>query len=245
MARIFALDTTSKYASIAIFDGDQIALEYNFTAHDTLSATLIPAVKWTLNSLGLKPADIDVYGIAIGPGLFTGIRVGLSALKGILFQMDKPVVPVSNLEALATKHLEKGITLAPMIDARREEIYISAYQHSLQHSSQESPFREIVAPCLLPVRELHRVKESLPPQEERELHFIGSGAEVYMDRIKDVFPHAKTWKRSPFLAPEIGQITAREFSRGNYLTDLQDLMPLYIRKPDAEVNYRPPQEKKK
>jgi len=224
---ILSLDTTSRHSSISVSRGDDVRVEYNFTSLDTLSTFLIPALEFVLKSVEMKPGDIDVYGVTTGPGLFTGIRVGLSALKGLLFGLGKPVVPVTTPRALAHKCLdmETGSTIIPLIDARRDEVYFAAYKRP------GDAFEEIFPPRLISIGELPGNLDKVEAP-----YFIGSGADVHGARIEAWFGTGKIVSRSSFLAPETCKIAYREYLEGNYITDLQKLMPVYIRKPDAELN---------
>lgn len=226
-----SLDTTSRHSSIAVSRGDEVRVEYNFTSLDTLSATLIPALDFVLKCVDKTPADIDVYGITTGPGLFTGIRVGLATLKGLLFGLDKPVVPVTTPHALVTKcpDMETGSSIVPLIDARRNEVYFAVY------NCLESAFEEIVPPRLIPMNELQENLDNV-----KNPSFIGCGSEVHRAKIEEIFGTGKIISRSPFLAAETCKIAHKEYLVGNHITDLQKLMPVYIRKPDAELNLRPP-----
>ena len=103
-------------------------VEYNFSSEDNLSSLLIPSLQFLLKSLKLKPEDIDVFGIGIGPGLFTGIRIGLATLKGMLFGLRKPFVPVVTLHALAFKFVDSIRSIIPLIDAKRNEVYMGCYR---------------------------------------------------------------------------------------------------------------------
>ncbi len=203
--------------------------EYNFTALDSLSSCLIPSLDWVLKGAGLTAADIDVFGIAVGPGLFTGIRVGMAALKGLLLGMEPiAVVPVVSLKAIARKHVDLGLDVFSMIDARRNEIYVARY---------DSTLRQTMEPALIHINQL---PDHIPAGTGTTLIAAGSGAEVHRDTLAKMGEHIHVASRSPFTAPEIAQLALAEFLEGNHLTDLQALLPLYIRKPDAEQNYRPP-----
>lgn len=228
---ILSLDTTTRHSSISVTRGDDVRVEYNFTSLDTLSSTLIPALDSVLKRVEMTPKDIDVYGITTGPGLFTGIRIGLSVLKGLLFGLGKPVVPVTTLKALAYKCLDKetGVTVIPLIDARRDEVYIAAYNRLADN------FEEIIPPRLIPISQLPEILDAV-----ENPCFIGSGSDVHGTLIEEKFGSGKIVSRSSFLAPETCRIAHKEYLEGHFLTDLQTLMPLYIRKPDAELNYRPP-----
>ena len=227
MTTILSLDTTSKFASISVSKGDTIQLEYNFATRDELSASLIPSLEFVLNSAGLKLHQMDAFGIGVGPGLFTGIRVGLATLKGLLLAERKPIIPVITLEAQAYKYIDPSIDTVSLIDARREEVYLAVY-HFSPKSKQMEP---VLPPELLPYQ---RLKERLDP--DNRYHFVGSGAEAYKNYIKDHFKQGKLCQRSFFLASEICKLAYHRFKKNDYITDLQQLTPFYLRKPDAEQN---------
>lgn len=245
MTTILAFDTTSRHASISIAGDEEIRLEYNFATRAELSASLVPSIEFVLSSVPLKLEDIDVYGIGIGPGLFTGIRVGMATLKGLLMGTGKPVVPVVTLDAIAYKYRETGKKVISMIDARRNEVYVAVYGFVEQQPKQ------ILAPELVHIDQLEQhlgQLESEPSKPglltgDEPLHFVGTGSEVHWPVLKTRFQGAKIHRRSCFLASEICKIAYHRYSRQNYITDLQQLMPLYIRKSDAEQNYARTQER--
>lgn len=227
MSLIFSLDTTSPNSSIALLDGEKILAEYNFFSSGELSETLVSYIDSVFSSLKIGVGDIGLIGVSTGPGLFTGIRVGLATLKGIFFNRSVPVVPVSSLEAVAAKLAYTGDTIVPVLDARREEIYIASYQSSNEHLTCS------VEPTLIKAEELKSVLKS-----EKNIYFTGAGIPVYSDLIMKDFPGSFVVSRSPFIAGEIGQIALLEFEAGNYLEGTDKLEPLYIRIPDAEKNFR-------
>jgi tRNA threonylcarbamoyladenosine biosynthesis protein TsaB len=230
---ILALDTTSKFSSLSILRDKDIVLEYNFATRDELSATLISAIEFVLKSVAIELDQIDAYGISVGPGLFTGIRVGLANLKGLNHENRKPVVPVTSLEALAFKYNESKIPVVAIIDARRKEVYVSAFSFD---QGIQSP---LDSPQLIHIDQLI---DYLSPLGKCLL--VGNGAEVHKSLINTHLPQNKILHRSYFLASEIGTITANKMAANDYVSDLQELMPLYIRKPDAEQNLRIAEAKK-
>ncbi|MCK4761158.1 MAG: tRNA (adenosine(37)-N6)-threonylcarbamoyltransferase complex dimerization subunit type 1 TsaB [Candidatus Aminicenantes bacterium] len=229
MTYILALDTSSKQASITLAKGEETLAEYNFSAHNTLSAALVPAVDFLLKNAGLKLSDIHVFGVGIGPGVFTGIRVGLATLKGLNFTLRRPVVPVVTLQALAYKYLYPGMAagafIIPLIDAKRDEVYLTVYHVTRQGLKEE------VSPRLIHIEELKRELES---HGAVPFYFVGSGAGAHKAQIEENFKAGKILQRSPFLSAEIARIAYEAYLKKDYITDLQELLPLYIRKPDAE-----------
>lgn len=221
---ILALDTTSPNASISILRENEIQLEYNFTSKDNLSAVLAPSLQFLVKSAGLSIQEIDLYAVGIGPGQFTGIRVGLSLVKGMLIEQPKPIVPVGTLRALAYKLLEYRKTIIPLIDARRKEVYYACYR------IEEGEILELLPPALAKVEEIARIAAPFP-----EKAFVGSGAEKNREWIKKQFPNTSLLYRSHFLASEIGRIAWNEYQNQRFLSNPGDLTPLYIRRPDAET----------
>ena len=127
--RILAVDTTTKFLSLAIYDNDKVA-EYNLETGNRLSSLLIPTIKRTLDVLGLSPRDIDYFAVGIGPGSFTGIRLGLSAIKGFSFALSKPMIGVPTLDILAMNASSSDRVIMPAIDAKRGLIYSCAYKYT-------------------------------------------------------------------------------------------------------------------
>lgn len=228
MSLTFSIDTSSRNCSISVHDREQILAEYNFITSAELSETLVSYIDSIFSSLKIKTDDIGLIGISIGPGLFTGIRVGLATLKGIFFDNPVPVVPVSSLDAIAAKLSYTEKTIISILDARRSEIYYAAYR------SEDGHLDRIIAPALIKAEELKEVVK-----EDKNIYFTGAGVSVYHDLLKEDFPESIIEKRSPFIASEIGHIALTEFESGNFIKGTDTLEPLYIRIPDAEKNFSP------
>lgn len=225
MSLILGLDTTSRHVSLALSRDDHILIEYNFVTRDELSAGLIPALSFVVKSVGVAVSEIDLYGIGIGPGLFTGLRVGLTTLKGILLPAPKPVVPVVTLEALVWKLRQSRRVLVPLIDARRREVYMGVYRFG-----NDSLPEEILSPRLAAVDELSGILAG-----HENLRFTGNGVAAYRRELGKMFPGFRSRGRSSFLASEICRIAAVRHARGEFVESLGDIRPLYLRPPDAEA----------
>jgi tRNA threonylcarbamoyladenosine biosynthesis protein TsaB len=223
--KLLSLDTSSPDASIAVLNDEDVLLEYNFTSRGNLSAMLIPSLEFILKALGMQITEIDVFGIGIGPGLFTGIRIGMATLKGLAFAERKPVVGVISLAALAYKFVDTKKTVISLIDAKKGEVYLGGY------SFNNGETVELIPPCLLKIADIVPLVAKFPDRI-----FTGSGSEKHMDFLKSNFGYSRRLYRSNFLANEIGRIALQQFRRGQYLTELQELLPFYLRKPDAETN---------
>ncbi len=225
MSLTFAIDTSSPECSISILKGNRVICESNFFSSGELSKTLVSNIDSVLLSLNIKPSDIDLIGVSIGPGLFTGIRVGLSTLKGIFFDMDIPVAPVNSLYAIGLKAKHESGMIVPVLDARRGEVYSGKYL------SEDEFLREKIAPSLVKIEDLKSFLDY-----DGDICFTGNGVGVYGDFLQKNFSKCLIHERSRFIASEIGLIAVQEFKNGNYLNGVKGIEPLYIRIPDAEKN---------
>jgi len=133
--RILAIDTTSELGSIAITQDERVVEEVVLESGDGFSHVLFGEIENLLVRNHLRLADIDGFASASGPGTFTGVRVGLTAVKGLAEAMSRKVVAVSNLKAMA--YFGTGEVRAPWIDARRGEIYGAVYNASLEPVCEE------------------------------------------------------------------------------------------------------------
>jgi len=224
---ILSVDTTSYAGSAALLKEKELIAEINSTSFMTHSERLLPSIDLMLRTKGLHIRDIDGYALAVGPGSFTGIRIGMSTVKSFAFATNKPVAPVSQLEALAMKlknpynHL-----LCPLIDAKKGEIYAALYEHKDKNLKEIIPQR-----CTTPDIFL----SALP--SKRLIHFIGSGCQTYKNKIFEyIKDRARFSLRSLFTAHEVGQLGYEILIQKKGI-DFRELKPLYLRKSQAEENH--------
>lgn len=123
---ILAVDTAGKTLGVALMQDDRLLYECYLDAGMTHSETLMPLVDHCLSLCGMGCGDIDLYGVNAGPGSFTGLRIGLAAVKGLAFPRETLCAPVSTLEALAAAHTGSGTVLCAL-DARRAQVYSAAF----------------------------------------------------------------------------------------------------------------------
>ena len=123
---ILAIDTAGKTAAVAVMRDDTLLYEMASNTGLTHSETLLPMVDTALKACGLTLAQLDLYAVTNGPGSFTGLRIGLAAVKGLAFPRETLCAPVSTLEALAAAHTGEGTVLCAL-DARRAQVYSAAF----------------------------------------------------------------------------------------------------------------------
>jgi len=134
--KIFALDTSSKVATIGILEDEKVLLENTLNDKKTHSENLMPMIEAAFQSVNLTPKDIDVFGVTIGPGAFTGIRIGISTIKGMAEALGKPVVGLSALEVFAAGIPPTDRIICPILDAQRNQVYAGLYQYRSAEDSE-------------------------------------------------------------------------------------------------------------
>jgi tRNA threonylcarbamoyladenosine biosynthesis protein TsaB len=226
--RILAVDTATRCCSAAVLVGERLAAETAVRSEHTHSEHLIGMVQEVLKSAGLKLQAINGMAVSIGPGSFTGLRIGISTIQGLALAGGIPCVGVSSLEALAGAALPWPQGICALIDARKGEVYAGRYRERNGGLEQLAPEQ------VLPLEVLLRTIDG--PHL-----FIGDGAERYQGRIQTSlgdlarfappernFPRAGTLARlaQPRLAVRAGTL------------DASLLVPSYLRQSDAELHLR-------
>ena len=125
---ILAFESSAKAASAALVKDGRLISQYSQCSGLTHSRTLLPMGEDMLKNAELKLSDVDLIAVAHGPGSFTGIRIGVSMVKGLAWAADKPCVGVSTLEALAWHGLAAGGYVCPVMDARRNQVYNAIFK---------------------------------------------------------------------------------------------------------------------
>lgn len=214
MARILAIDTTAEFGSVALLDGgivDEAALH----SPDGFGHVLFDEIGALLKRHGVAVGEMDCFASASGPGSFTGVRIGLTAAKGLAESVGRPVVAVSNLKALAT--FGSLPLRAVVLDARRGEIYGAVYDADLH--------------AILPERVL-KLEAWLAALPEGEIEFITADPALLADRVQ---APVVTAPRS--LAAAVAKIAAAEFERGA-ARDPAAIDANYVRRSDAEIFWK-------
>lgn len=170
---ILAIDTSTKYLCIGISKDSKLVVDYNIDVGRQQSRDLLPILKGLLSRARLEIFDIDVFGIGLGPGSFTGLRIGFSSIKGLNFAFKKPVVGISSLETICCNAINlKASLFCPIVDARRNLVYASIYKR------ENSGFRTVLPSLLIePRRLVNLIKE--------DVIFMGDGLTLYKGIIKD------------------------------------------------------------
>ncbi len=221
--KILTIDTSTTACSAALTDGEKIACELALDTDRTLSKQLLNQIDFLLRNAGMSVDDLDGIGVALGPGSFTGLRVGIATVKGLAIATEKPVVGFSSLAMLAMNIPWSAYQVCPMLDARKNEIYTGLYRCS------ELPGM-ISEDCVTsPADFLETIVETTV--------FLGSGSIRYRDLIKsrlgDKAVFAPCYCNQP-RASAGAMLAYQAFSQGETLS-LDLLNPSYIRPSEAEI----------
>ena len=126
--KILGIDTSTPIGSVALIDDENIVAEHTLNIVHAHSSRLMPAIDTVLKWGEITPHELDGCAVGIGPGSFTGIRIGVATAKSLCFAADKPIVGISTLEAIAYNLRWSDSLICPILDARRSEIYGSIFQ---------------------------------------------------------------------------------------------------------------------
>lgn len=228
---ILALDTTTRAGSAAVLrDRDVLALVHGDDAR-THGERLPAELAQALDTASVALRDIDLLAVAIGPGAFTGLRIGMAAVQGLAMTTGRPVAGVSALDALAASAAADAGTagrIGAWIDASRGEVYAALYETE-QDAGGEPIVRQLDPPSVGPPRViLARWDEAFGAGVTA---IIGDGAVRYRSTLAESDRRAVP---PPDLAPWIGRLAIDIFRRG-LAGPPHALRPLYVRRPDAEI----------
>ncbi|HOL72815.1 MAG TPA: tRNA (adenosine(37)-N6)-threonylcarbamoyltransferase complex dimerization subunit type 1 TsaB [Bryobacteraceae bacterium] len=221
MTRILAVDTTAEFGSIALIEGGETVSEELIHAPEGFGQVLFGRLEALLARAGWKLKEIDCFAAAAGPGSFTGVRVGLAAVKGLAEALKRPAVGVSNLQAVAS--FGSAPLRAAVLDARRGQIYGAVYDAALKAVTPEV------------VTSLPQWLASLP---EGELEFISTDFTPFRGALAGTrFENAPVLHAPRALAGAIGRIAAERLSAGA-AQDPAALDANYVRRSDAEMFWK-------
>lgn len=223
--KILAIDSASESVSVCLMDDHKIISEFFLNNKLTHSQTLLPMTKALMNACDLKIKDVDLFAVSTGPGSFTGVRIGVSMIKGLAFAENIPCVSVSTLEAMAYNFLHVDCIVCAALDARCKQVYNGMFEVKGGKVKRLSEDRAISVESL--VSELKSYDE--------KIFLVGNGANLCYNELTPEFENVS-------LAPElllhqrascIAMIGKIKFAQGKFLSS-HSLSPIYLRPSQAE-----------
>ncbi len=222
--KILAIESSALTASVAVCEDHQPIAAMTIQNGNTHSETLLPMAEQLLTHAGMSVADVDLFAVPVGPGSFTGIRIGVSLVKGLAFDSGKPCVGVSSLEGMAYNLKGYSGILCPVMDARRNQLYNALF------SIENGQIRRLTEDRLIPADQL---------AEELSAYHLpvvltGEGSAILQDALADT---VQVILPSPLLAIQnavgVAELALAEYQQGHFVSDAQ-LLPVYLRPSQAE-----------
>ncbi len=220
--KLLAVDTAGRSCSVAVTDGERLSAELTATMARTHTAHLMTMVDSALGMAGIDVGALDGFAVTIGPGSFTGLRIGVSTVKGLAFAAARPAVGVSSLAALAFQALPWPGLICALLDARRAEVYAGLYRPVAGRLEATSAER------VLP-------PEALLAEIQDPCLFVGDGAERHRGLISECLrerAHFLPGARNVIHAATVAAL-ARPALELPGAGDLDLLLPRYVRPSDT------------
>ncbi len=221
--KILGIDTSSRFLSIALSEDKNIIREENTLLERRHAAELVPRIKEMLKKSGLSINDVDAFVIGLGPGSFTGLRIGVSTVKGFGIATGKPCIGIASMDAIAMDASDQEMPIVPVIDAKRENVYSCVYKKEKGILVKKTDF------LLLKIEEvLKKVKG--------DAVFLGDAVALYKEKIKGlnknaIFLDEKFWYPKAGNLIRIGSAKIKKYKKAGF----SGLIPIYIYPKDCQV----------
>lgn len=223
---ILAMDTATMVSSVAIASADKLLAELTLQTKLTHSEVLMPHVAEILAMTKMKKSDLAGIAVSIGPGSFTGLRIGLAAAKSMAYALSVPIVGVSTLEAMAYHYPVPGVYTAAVLDAQKGNVYAALYEF------QAGDVREIRPVSVLPFEEVLAKCQLL----DKPVIVVGDIAQKKLAQVKaagsnviGAMPHMVMPR-----AANVAMLGLKKLAAGQR-DNVMEMEPVYIRRSEAEV----------
>ena len=219
---LLSVDSSAKASTAALFADGELLCEYTQNQNKTHSVKMLPMIERMLSDVELSVSDVDVFACGVGPGSFTGVRIGVATVRSFAKTLEKPCVSVTSLEILANQASCFPGTVFSLVSARENECYCAAYEKG----------EEVLAPCALTVEEIAEKAQGL------NALFIGDGAQANAEKLKALLPGCAiaAGRLNVISAASAGEVALRKVAEGKTGT-CEGLIPLYLKKSQAEREY--------
>jgi tRNA threonylcarbamoyladenosine biosynthesis protein TsaB len=226
--KVLGIDTSTSCGGVGLMDDGEVISDYLLNIPVTHSERLLGAIELVLREARCPIENLDGWAISLGPGSFTGLRIGVSMVKGLAFATGKPVAGVSTLDALASQIVPTSYLICPILDARKKEVYTAFYRYEegsfLKRQSDDQAIRP----------------EDLVKKIKERTIFFGDGVKTYGEFILNSLPSLAIFPPAP-LHVSHGSMVAKlgcELLKSGVLLDLSALSPIYVRPSEAEMKWQ-------
>ena len=225
--KILAIDSSAKTASVAILEDNKVLVDYFINAGLTHSQTLAQMVESSLKNINLTSKDMDYFAVTGGPGSFTGVRIGISLVKGITLPLDKPCVLLSVLESIAYNFIKDNAVICAVMDAKCNQVYNALFEIKDGDLTRLCEDRAIM---------IDELKSDIINKYNdcEKIILAGDGADLCMEQLKNIknlklAPNNLKYQR----ASSVALNAAFKINQGKIYT-VDEILPIYLRMPQAQ-----------
>lgn len=222
--KVLGIDTSTMTGSVGLLNDRELMGEYTIGNLVNHSERLMTMIDLLLKEVNLKPEEIDGIAVALGPGSFTGLRIGVTTAKALAYSLKKPIAGIPTLDALAQHFPLTDRLICPILDARKQEVYSAFYRSDGHQARRVSDYQ---------VSSIEKVLEKI----QEPVVFLGNGLLFYQTHIAKTLGEKALFADPPHSSPRGGLIAWLGLLR--LIQQDQDdpfsLVPLYVRKSDAEI----------
>ena len=226
---ILALETATMCGSVAVVVENRCMGEFSLQTGETHSRRLLAGVDWLLKETTIECSDIDAVAVSLGPGSFTGLRIGLATAKGLAMAAGAKLIGVGTLDGLAAQFFSAGdVLICPVLDARKKEVYCGFYRCDNQGNPRLQGEYQVLSP------------ETLCEKIDEPVVLLGDGTSVYGHLFREKLAGLlKETSPGAFFprAATIGLLALAKWEKEDFL-DPATAEPIYIRPSEAELLFR-------
>ena len=228
--KILGVECTASPVSVALLEDGILKAEYFLNQKITHSQTLLPMCESLLKLSDVSINDIDAFAVTAGPGSFTGVRIGISAVKGLAQPLDKPCVPVSVLEAMAYTFVGTDCIVCAVMDARCKQVYNALFEIKSGTVTRLCDDRALMIDELCD--DLKKINDKLP---DKKVIVVGDGANLFYGTVKEQLSFIELasenlkWQRASGVC-----FVAQKLYDEGVTVSADKLLPVYLRLPQAE-----------
>ncbi len=233
---VLALDSTETTVTAAITNKKRLVAQTVINAKLNHSENLLPCIEFLMRGAGLSYDDIEVFAASSGPGSFTGVRIGISTLKGLAFNKNKPCVTVSALESMAYNFLGFEAIVCPVMDARRNQLYNAIFKINGNNITRLTEDRVIIASDLA---------EELSNYNDLPIYFCGGGYGIILEECLNKNNISETPELLKYQnAYSVAMAAIDKYNSEGGSSDVL-ISPSYLRPSSAEINRKKQSDKEK
>lgn len=214
--KLLAIDTSTDHLSVAVATEEKILGKFYGLVGRNHSRLLVPKIEALLKKCRIKPGDIDCFGVSVGPGSFTGLRIGVTTIKGLAYALNKKIVTIPTLDVIAYNAKKFHGIVCPILDARKKKVYAALYK------SDGATMKKISKDLLLSVEEL-----LAKTAKHKNVLFLGDGVALTGRPANEEID----WHPRP---EGLARMAIEQYMRKKFVS-VEDLEPLYLYSRECDI----------